>query len=107
MILARGIYNGRPKVPKRLDAAVMAYVEAALRDGEMVRLSAHDLAKMARSGGYILPSGVDVDNTPALYGYCCKVLFNLHPNHGTVKKEQWGGALAYEFVPDIPREGRR
>ena len=107
MILARGVYLNRPKVPVRLDSAVMERVEAALRDGEVVRLSGHDLVKMARSGGYELPKRVDKENAPMLYGYCCSILYNLKPNHGSAKSEQWGGALTYEFVPDVPREAPR
>ena len=104
MVIIRGVYV-RPIAEKRLDTAVRDLVESNLVQGNSVRLSASDLVKMAKSGGYLLPKHLDPDNTVQLYGYCCNVLYELAPNHGSVKKEQWGRGMTYEFTPDIPKHG--
>lgn len=103
MVLVRGFYNGPPKNQVRLDTAIFRRVDACMTDGIEVDISSRDIAKMARTGGYELPKDIHLDNDSELDQYCSSILIHLHPNHGSVKKEQWGGSLRYKFIPDIPK----
>lgn len=106
LISVRGV-RMKADPDKRLDTAVKELVEYHLTQGDVIRLSAIDLVKMARSGGYILPKHLDLDDSLGMYGYCGKVLYELAPNHGSVKRETWGRSITYEFTPDIPKQGAK
>ena len=94
----------KPYPEKRLEQAVKDLIEKNLELGNIVRISTSDIMKMALSGGYLLPSHVDREKSLQLIGYCASVLYNCHPNHGTVKKEQEGKSMTYEFIPDLAKE---
>jgi hypothetical protein len=90
---------------KRLDIVVKEVVEHQLTEGNRVTLSTKDLVRMVRTGGYAVPRLVDTKDKRAVGRYCSSVLFNLNPNHGTVKREHMAyGGFCYEFIPDIPKQ---
>lgn len=104
MVIIRGIFI-KPDTQKYLTNVVKDLVERNLAAGNEIKLSASDLVKMARSGGYILPKNLDLNDTLSLYGYCGHILYDLHPNHGSVKREEIGVHICYKFTPDIPQKG--
>jgi hypothetical protein len=88
---------------KRLDVVVREFVESQLTQGNSVRLSAKDLVVTLKEYGYAIPKHLESDNPVTVSNYCGSILYNLNPNHGTVKREEMGPGFTYLFVPDIPR----
>ena len=99
VIVVRGVQiKGTPD--RRLEQAVKDLIEKNLALGNIVKISTADIVEMAITGGYQLPSHVKCERSLQLYGYCASILYTFHPNHGTVKKEQEGKSMTYQFIPD-------
>lgn len=83
----------------RIEEYVSKFVEENLSQGRIVRLDINDLMRLVRLGSCTVPSYIDVRDNKAIGPYCAGVLYRLHPNGGSSKREKFGPTIRYEFTP--------
>lgn len=83
----------------RIEEFIAKDIEERLSKGKIVRLNTKDLMHLVKLGSCTVPSHIDVKDDQVLGGYCASVLVRLHPNGGSIKREEFGPGYRYAFIP--------